>query len=739
MKTDHQVTSSLATSERQEHASICRLCLAYCPITVKVQNGKAVSVAGDTSGTPYDGYTCPKGRALPEQHNDPQRILRPLEKTNSGFKEITTEDAVTRTAEKLRAIIAKHGVNSIAYYIGTGVVSNPTGQVLGHSFFNALGSKMLFSASTIDKPAANISTALHGNWVAGAQGFEDADVWMVVGGNPVIAKSNGAPPNNPAKRLKDAVKRGMKLIVVDPRCTETAQRAHIHLQVIPGEDPALLAGMIHTIIAEKLYDKLFIEENAEGFDNLRTAVSPFTPEYAAQRAGVATEDLIEAARVFAQGRSGSVVCSTGSSFSAHSNLSYYLALCLNTLCGKWGRAGDLAAHPNMLLPSYTPKAQPYAPYPVFGDQALRNYGLKRNASGLPTAALADEILTEGDGQIKALFCVGGNPVLSWPDQSKTERALEQLELLIVFDYKMTATAEFADLIIPPPLTLEIPGCTSMVESLKYIGVTRGFSIPWAQYAPAVVNQPQHADLVDDGEFFYRLAQAMNLQLELVFNAGYGPHVEAPANKVSLNMSSPPPSVDDILEHACKGSRIPLDEVKKYPHGNSFDHIKVPIEPRDPDCKAKLCLDDPMMIRELAEVFEEEARSARNSPQYPFQLICRRLNNFMNSMGQGEASLSKGEIASSIYMHPKDMDATGIESGSAIAVESSHGSAEGVAKADPSLRPGVVAMPHGFGTAIKKTSSIAQGASVTRLIGMEEYDPISGIPRMSAIPVAIRPL
>src|SRR5690606_26942132 len=190
-----------------------------------------------------------------------------------------------------------------------------------------------------------------------------ADVWMVVGGNPVIAKSNGAPPNNPAKRLKDAVKRGMKLIVVDPRCTETAQRAHIHLQVIPGEDPALLAGMIHTIIAEKLYDQLFIEENAEGFDNLRTAVAPFTPEYAAQRAGVATEDLIAAARVFAQGRSGSVVCSTGSSFSTHSNLSYYLALCLNTLCGKWGRAGDLAANPNMLLPSYIPKAQPYAPYP----------------------------------------------------------------------------------------------------------------------------------------------------------------------------------------------------------------------------------------------------------------------------------------------------------------------------------------------------------------------------------------
>ncbi|SMH38810.1 molybdopterin-dependent oxidoreductase [Azospirillum agricola] len=158
------------------------------------------------------------------------------------------------------------------------------------------------TAAARDKPGANISTALHGNWVAGAQRIEDSDVWMIVGGNPVISKSNGAPPNNPAKRLKDAVTGGLKLIVVDPRRTETAKRAALHLAVKPGEDPALLAGIIHVIIAEGLHDRSFLAAHAQGFERLRDAVRPFTPDSAAARAGVPVDSLLEAARVFAGGR-----------------------------------------------------------------------------------------------------------------------------------------------------------------------------------------------------------------------------------------------------------------------------------------------------------------------------------------------------------------------------------------------------------------------------------------------------
>lgn len=342
--------------------------------------------------------------------------------------------------------------------------------------------------------------------MAGANRLEDSDAWLIVGSNPVIAKSNGAPPNNPGMRLKEAVARGTALIVVDPRLTETAKRAKHHLQIKPGEDPSLLVGMLHVIIEEGLCDRAFIADHAEGFEALRAAVAPFTPAYVATRTGVAEGMLVGAARDFANARIASAVCSTGPSFSTHSNLSFYLALCLNTVCGHWPREGQRAPFPNMLLPAYRPRAQAYPPYAAIGTKTLSATGMKQNASGLPTAGLADQILTDKPDRIRVLLCAGGNPVLSWPDQARTERAMAALDLLVVFDYQMTATAAFADLVIPPPLTLEIPGHTQMVEWLKYIGVTRGMSEPWAQYTPAVAQAPAGSDLMDEGEFLYRVAQ-----------------------------------------------------------------------------------------------------------------------------------------------------------------------------------------------------------------------------------------
>lgn len=720
--------------------SICRLCLAYCPIEVSVSNARVIKVTGDKSGTPFDGYTCPKGRALPEQHNDPARMLRPAKRVADAFTEITSQSAIQEIAEKVRHIVERHGPDAVAYYIGTGVVSNPTGQGLGHAFFRALGSRMLFSASTIDKPAANISTALHGNWIAGAHRMEDADTWMIIGGNPVIAKSNGAPPYNPGMRLKEATARGMKLIVVDPRRTETARRATIHLQLRPGEDPTLLAGMIHIIIEEGLHDRAFVHAHAQGLEALREAVRPFTPDYVATRAGVAVDDLLAAARTFAAGRIGGAVCSTGPSFATHANLSFYLALCLNTLCGRWPRAGERAPFPNVLLPAYVPKAQPYPPYPIFGDHVLQATGLRQNASGMPTAGLADQILTKGSGQIKALFCVGGNPVLAWPDQRRTESAMRNLDLLVVFDYKMTATAQFADYVIPPPLTLEIPGNTQMVEWLKYIGVTRGFSIPWAQHTAAIVPPPGGSDLVDDGEFFFRLAQALHLKLDLVFGAGYGPHIEASPRVLALNMEGEPPSVAQLLEMACKDSRVPLDEVKRHPHGHLFREISVPVEAADDGCTARLELGDPLMVQDLVQVLAEGRDAAKPSEEFPLKLICRRANNFMNSVGQDLPSLSRGEAANPIHTHPEDIARYALVDGEEVWLRSAHDAVRGVVRADDTLRRGTLSLTHGFGGSIADAGAGKEdrGASVARLVGLDERDPVTGIPRMSGIAVALVP-
>ncbi|MCC6992226.1 MAG: molybdopterin-dependent oxidoreductase, partial [Acidobacteria bacterium] len=268
--------------------SFCRTGTASGPLLVTVEGGRAVRVTGDPEAPAYDGYTCPKGRWLPEQHNDPKRLLRPLARQADGRQAaVGLEAALDDVAARLQALVARHGPKSVAIYYGTGNVTNPAGSAMARAFASALGTNLLFSAQAIDKPGANVSIALHGHWHAGAQAFESADTWLLVGANPVIAKSNGAPMNNPAQRLKDAVARGMKLVVIDPRRSESAARAHVHLQPRPGEDPALLAGLLHILFAEGLIDRDFVARNAVGLDALKAAVAPFTPAYVAERAGVA--------------------------------------------------------------------------------------------------------------------------------------------------------------------------------------------------------------------------------------------------------------------------------------------------------------------------------------------------------------------------------------------------------------------------------------------------------------------
>ena len=725
--------------------SICRNCLAYCPIEVTVDNGRAIKVTGDRAAPLFDGYTCPKGRALPEQHNDPGRLLHCVKRAEHGrFMAIDSSDAIAEVSARVADILARHGPRSVAMYMGTGVVSHPPGPSIAKALFRAIGSPMIFSAATIDKPAANISTALHGNWVAGAQTFETSDTWMIVGANPVIAKSNGTPSNNPGQRLKNANARGMKLIVIDPRRSETARRAHVHVQPKPGEDPTILAALVHVVISEELFDRAFVAENAQGLDALREAVGPFTPQYASQRAGVPVGTLVEAARTFGRAKRGGVVCSTGPSFSTHSNLSYYLALCLNTLCGRWARAGDRAPYPNALLPAFVPKAQPYPPYPVFGKHAMRVHGLRENASGMPTAALADEILKEGDGQVKALFCLGGNPMLSWPDQRRTDAALSKLELLVVLDYRMTASAAHAHYVIPPPLSLELPGSTNFVEALKYNGVSRGFDVPWAQFTPAVVEPPPGSDLLDDREFFFRMAQRMQLQLEWTILRGYGPHLERPKESVAFDMSRVP-SNEALIELMCRDSRVSLDEVKRYPHGRVFDDAEIIVQPRDPQCTARLLLADPLMIEELRAVHAEgidasDAIQHGERSAYPLSMVCRRSNRYMNSVGQGLPSLGGAAPSNALFMHPADIAALALAEGMMVQVESAHGTACAPVAADDSLRIGVVAMFHGFGTAVTDRPDPAEARSaVARLVGTDELDAISGIPRMSAISVRVSPL
>lgn len=711
------------------HPSICRLCLSYCPIEVEIRGGKAVSVRGDATGTPWNGFLCPKGRALPEQHTAADRLLHPLRRDAAEkLVPATSAEVIAAVTDRLRRIVAEHGPQAVALYIGTGVVSNPTMQWPAAAFMRALGSPMLFSAATIDKPGANVAQALHGLWQAGGYRMEDCDAWLIVGGNPVIARSNGAPPNNPGLRLKEAAARGMALIVIDPRRTETARRARHHLRVRPGQDAALLAGMLHVILSEGLEDGAFLAAHAQGLDRLRAAVAPFTLDLVEKRTGVPAAQIAAAARDFTRARRAGAVCSTGPSFAPHGTLAFYLALCLNTVCGHWPRAGEPAPYPNVLLPAHTPRAQAWPPYPAVGTMRLSATGLPQNASGLPTAGLSDQILTEGPDRIRALLCIGGNPVLAWPDQSRTERALQALDLLMVSDFRVTATAELAHFVVPPPLTLEMAGNTQMVEWLKYIGVTRGMSVPWAQHTPALVAPPEGADLMDEGNLLFRLAQGLGLDLTLNFASGLGPHVEAPLRSVALDMTGPTPGIEDLFDLACADARVPLAQVRRHPHGILFDLSALRVAPAEPDMDARMELGDATMMADLSTVLCSGPDLAPDE----LLLICRRVNNAMNSVGQNLPAL--GAATNPLAMHPADMAARGLSEAEKVQVVGRQGRLVCGVVADPSLLPGTVSLSHGFGGRL--TGQTGTGASVAQLIGLDEMDAITGMPRMTALAVRV---
>jgi anaerobic selenocysteine-containing dehydrogenase len=242
-----------------------------CPIIVTIEDGRAVTVHGDRDAPLFEGYTCPKGRALPEIHANPKRLLHSLRRRADGSHEqIGSVDVVDEIADRLRDVVDRHGPNAVAIYIGTSSAAYPAMGSIAAALITALGSKMIFSAASIDQPGTRIADAFHGLWLGGRTPFDDVDAFLFAGTNPVISKQFLA--ENPAKRLARAVERGTKVVVIDPRRTETARRAHVHLQARPGQDAVVMAGLLHVILREGLVDQNFIQQHVGGVESLRSSL-----------------------------------------------------------------------------------------------------------------------------------------------------------------------------------------------------------------------------------------------------------------------------------------------------------------------------------------------------------------------------------------------------------------------------------------------------------------------------------
>lgn len=726
--------------EKVTAASFCRICTNACPILVDVIDGRVTAVTGDPDDPTYRGYSCVKGRAQPEFLAHRDRLLHSMKRRGDGtYVPIDFDDAVGEIAERLTAILDAHGPRSIAAYWGTMVSANPVMVPMLDAFLKAIGSPMEFSAITIDKPGKNIARALHGTWMAPRQGFDAPDVAMLIGINPLVSYQ-GVPLGNPGRWVNDALRRGMRLIVIDPRRSDIAKRATIHLQCRPGHDADIVAAMIGVIIAEDRHDRTFVDRWVGGLDDLRAAVAPFTPSLVAERAGVDADDLVRAARVFAEARRGYATPGTGPSMSGPGTLIEYLVLCLETLCGHWLREGERVRYPGVLMPTFSAKAQAAPPMAGYGiGERMRVRGLSRSMAGMPTAALADEILLEGDGQVRALISGAGNPATAWPDQRKTIAALRSLELFVQIDPWMSQSAQLADYVIAPKMPLEMAASSVGKDFQALAAPAYGPENAHGQYTPAIVDPPTGSEVVEDWELFYALAQRMGLELEVSSFLG------KPVTPFRVDMTNPP-TTDDLLEMLSRGSRIPLDEVKRHPRGADFSEPAVFVAPAEPDCTARLDVGNVDMMADLASVFAESlgqgARTAGASIE-EFRLLCRRSSHVFNS-SCNDVSTNHGRAYNPAFVHPDDLVAVGVSPGDVVVIANENGSVRAVAAADPALRRGTISMSVGFGEPISDTDGegegedvITYGTSVNRLLSVEaEFDRYSGQPLMSNVPVTL---
>lgn len=715
------------TTELETKVSFCRFCHTFCGIRVDTVGGRVTTVRGDPANAVSQGYTCIKGRAEPERINHPDRLTMSKKQVGSpdggpGFVDVDAELALDEIAQRLTSIIERHGPDAVAVYVGDGGHrTSAGGPPLVSAWLAGLGSKRMYTSFTIDSPSMIVA----GSRLFGTPlplqllDVDHADVALFVGTNPVNSHFMTMPQSDPRRRLQDARARGMKIIVIDPRRTEAARMADLHLQVRPGEDASLLAGMIRHIIGMNLVDESYLAAHAAGLEELTRAVAPFDLDYVARRTGVDAGDIDRAATLFATAPSGGATSGTGLHMARHQNLATQLVMTLNVLCGRYDRRGGLTHHEGALnfelpdmkgpttIPAYSgPKSR------IRGIEGSFNY--LNFFEELPTNTLTDEILTPGMGQVKALIVHGGNPALVFADASSTRRALDELELLVVNDLFMSATAQHADYVMAVRHPFERVDVTKLMDG--------SFPFPFSQYTPALVPPP--AGVIDDWEIFWGLASRMGFRIDL-------PGIDMDRK----------PTADEMIDALYSNSRIAMSEVRAHPEGAVWGE-------RDPKvggivgfmsghAAQPMRVGHPEVIAELAEVLSEPVTGHGGydvHTEFAFRMITYRMKEVYCSQGQNIPSLRSRRRYNPLLMHPDAMAEIGAEAGDRVKVRSGYGEVEAIVEPSDDLAPGTVALAFGWG------GPDDDGVNVQHLIPDDElYDTVTGLALQSAVPVDVVPL
>jgi anaerobic selenocysteine-containing dehydrogenase len=703
------------------HFHTCTLCEATCGIAVTVDDrvpGRVLDIRGDEDDPFSRGYICPKATALADLQHDPDRLRRPVRRDGDAWRELGWDEAFDLVGSRLREIRGRHGADALAVYQGNPSAHNLGLLTYGQLLFRGLGTRNLFSATSVDQlPQMLAAFLMLGNQVLlPVPDIDRTDLFVCLGANPAVSNGSIMTAPNVRARLKAIRARRGQVVVIDPRRTETAALADRHLFVRPGTDALLLLSIVKVLFAEDLLRLGRLGRYVSGVDSLRSAADYFDPSVTGAVTGVAPDDVRWLARSLARTPRAVLYGRVGTCTQEFGGLAAWLVLAVNVLTGHLDEPGG------SMFTTPAVDAVPLVAATRFrgslGRWRSRVRGLPEFGGELPAAVLAEEIETPGNGQIRALITSAGNPVLSTPNGARLERALPGLDFMVAIDPYVNETSRFADVILPPTVHLE--------RSHYELAMTNYSVRNVAKYSPAVFERAP--DQRHDWEICVELAARL-------LGRGSGMLARAVGRRL------PPESLLDLwLRTGPYGLRRGLDglslsRLKKQPHGVDLGALEPRLPGRLGLRHRRINLAPRTYLDDLPRL-----RGRLGAPADGLVLIGRRQLRSNNSWMHNSERLVKGKPRCTLLMHPDDAASRGLTDGDIAALSSAAGTIEVPVEVTDAMMPGVVSLPHGWGhgrPGIRLgVASVHPGASINDVTDEHFVDALTATAAFSGVPVQV---
>ncbi len=709
----------------------CNLCEAMCGLQITVRDGRVERIEADERDPLSQGHICPKAIALKEIQEDPDRLTRPMRRTDRGWQVIDWEEALDEAATRLAEIQLEYGDDAVASYLG-----NPGAHVFGIvmylvPLFQALSTRNRYSASSLDQnPKHASSFFLYGNWLRiPIPDVDRTDFMLMLGANPVV--SGGSLMSAPGfkRRARALRERGGTLVVVDPRRSETAEIADQHIAIAPGHDALLLGALIHTVLSEGLGRARGAAAFAQGLDALARHLEPFAPEQVAEPLDLDAPSIRDLARRFAGAERAVCYGRIGTCTQREGTLASWLVDVLNIVTGNLDHEGGaLFPQPAVDLPGL---ARARGALGSRGEWRTRVRGAPEFNGEQPMSCFAEEITTPGEGQVRGLITIAGNPALSAPNSNAVDAALASLDYQVSVDFYLNETTRHADLILPPTWSL---------EHENYEVLFHGFAVRnTARFSPPVIEPEPGAK--HDWEILIELAWRIAARKAQGPRRALTPLLGAlrtwPTPRRVLDLALRAGPYGDGFRPWRKGLR--LADLEAAPHGIDLG----PLAPRGREvldtAAGTIDLAHPTMLEALRRLAAEPPPRLSGDSLW---LIGRRDVRTNNSWLHNTRMSAKGRDRCTVWMHADDATQRGLGEGDRVRVESRVGALEATLELRDDLTPGVVSVPHGWGHDRPgmrlSVASERPGVSCNALTDDAEIEPVTGNAVFNGVPVRVTP-